>query len=565
MSETARQKNTKKIELPARMNPLPDELLSSWLMRLAMAHGMKVHSLCSVIFGDKTKIWNRDIDKSVKSSTLEILSSRTEVRLLRVIQTTLADYEGIIYEDHNPNGNTAWIMPLGIFHRQHQAFGLQMCPFCLSSDEEPYYRRRWRLSWITLCTEHRVVLLDKCPDCEEPINFYRSELGQRNLYTAKSMTTCSFCGIEWTSNKIRQSCRSAEGDVVEFQTKLENAISNGWIDILNESVIYPIGFFNGCHHLLLLIGAGNRGARFRRELSRLSGIELQTKVEARTFDHLSVDDRYQAMRALAWLLEDWSDRFVEVAINSRTWASSFLSDDDGILPFWYKSVISENLIRENFGVSEEEIHSALFILQSRDEYINLTKVRNLMQSRDILKSKLPEVKINVLKKMRDFNDQLFQQSCIRSSRRKELIERRKQEKKDFNKIQNRIKRSLEIAHVEKRLRWVKHYEKRRSFRKAAASMNVSVSILRKWYHRYKKSGIAGLVEQPRKQNIGRKTYPWLEKRIVKYHLAGLNVTYISNALKNDYDVSLSRQTIKSILLRTNRTPVNGWKHRNKMI
>ncbi len=49
--------------LPVHLKPLPDELLSSWLVRIAHGHGMKLQTFCAVIFGREKSIWNRDIDK----------------------------------------------------------------------------------------------------------------------------------------------------------------------------------------------------------------------------------------------------------------------------------------------------------------------------------------------------------------------------------------------------------------------------------------------------------------------------------------------------------------------
>ena len=42
------------------------------------------------------------------------------------------------------------------------------CPWCLQGDAEPYFRRQWRLTFVTLCPQHRCQLLDRCAACAAP-------------------------------------------------------------------------------------------------------------------------------------------------------------------------------------------------------------------------------------------------------------------------------------------------------------------------------------------------------------------------------------------------------------
>lgn len=62
---------------PIRYKPLPDELLSSWLVRLAHGHGLKVQTFCNLIFGNKLQVWNRDIDRLAPEWLIAELSSKT--------------------------------------------------------------------------------------------------------------------------------------------------------------------------------------------------------------------------------------------------------------------------------------------------------------------------------------------------------------------------------------------------------------------------------------------------------------------------------------------------------
>ena len=48
---------------------------------------------------------------------------------------------------------------------RRQAAWLQFCPHCLAEDEQPYFRREWRLATTIACAHHGSRLLDRCPDC----------------------------------------------------------------------------------------------------------------------------------------------------------------------------------------------------------------------------------------------------------------------------------------------------------------------------------------------------------------------------------------------------------------
>src|SRR5918911_766517 len=136
---------------PAHVKPRRDELLSSWLVRLAAAHALKLHTFCALVWTRRKQIWNRDIEKCADDSILSLLAEKTATPPDKVTRTTLSDYQGRLYERHNPYGNTRWIMPVGIYHRTRRRYGLQFCPRCLAEDKEPYYRRAWRLAFVTFC------------------------------------------------------------------------------------------------------------------------------------------------------------------------------------------------------------------------------------------------------------------------------------------------------------------------------------------------------------------------------------------------------------------------------
>jgi hypothetical protein len=180
----------------AHPHPHRDELLSSWLVRVAHANGLKVQTFCAQEFGNKYQIWSRDIDRLSPAWLIETMSSKTRTPIERVWATTLLGYEGRLYDKYHSASQLRWILPLQIYHRKRRGYGLQFCPNCLREESEPYYRRSWRVALFTFCPKHDVMLCDRCPSCGNGIVFHRLEPGKPDLIDGPSMQCCWFCGFD---------------------------------------------------------------------------------------------------------------------------------------------------------------------------------------------------------------------------------------------------------------------------------------------------------------------------------------------------------------------------------
>ena len=339
---------------PAHVKPQKDELLSSWLVRLAMAHGLKLHTFCSVVWPGK-QIWNRDIDKSADAALLDLLSRKTAVSKTAAANTTLAAYQGRLYEHHNPYGNTFWIMPLGIYHRTHKKFGLQFCPQCLAGDKKPYYRRRWRLAFITCCEIHSIALLDRCYRCNAPINFHRDEMGDRDRYSPVSMIRCHSCRIDLRNSPSVQSTLA----VKQFQEQLLETMERGWIEIPGQGPIYSHLYFAVLHQIMKALAMGKGANILRDAISHLCLIgnpQLKLSKEHRGIEHLNIAARQRLLNLARCLLEEWPERFIEICLDNKIWSSVLLKDFHSP-PFWFWSVVHDHLFRTSYRPSPLEISS----------------------------------------------------------------------------------------------------------------------------------------------------------------------------------------------------------------
>ena len=351
-----------------------------------MAHGLKLHTFCSIVF-NKRSIWNRDIDKSADDQVLAVLAERTGTPLERVRETTLAAYEGVLYERHNARGNTCWVMPLGVYHRIRRMHGTQYCPGCLAEGKEPYFRREWRLAFITVCANHRCLLLDACPRCNAPVNFHRDELGERSKPVATGMAWCFNCKFDLRaaqSDPPQDIC----GDSFDYQNSLTQAISDGWSEIERGRYVYSILYFPVLRQLMKVLSI-NRGSRLLAALCQEKKLTLFRPVfpKGRTdIESLRVSERHQLKTLAAYLLSDWPDKFVKICAGEKVWSSTLLRDFEQA-PFWYWIVVRDYLYRRSYCAADDEIAAAISHIDTSGGVTYRKAVSELLGSRDVFRKR----------------------------------------------------------------------------------------------------------------------------------------------------------------------------------
>ncbi|ADW68068.1 hypothetical protein AciX9_1002 [Granulicella tundricola MP5ACTX9] len=297
-------------------------MISSWLLRIALRNGMKPQSFCKLLWPNRS-FWNHSIDRYASQDLLEDLSRCTATPLQTLQKHSLAAYKGILFADLIRNGNTPWVLPLGIFHRRFRRTGLSFCPECLATGE-PYFRRRWRLSLATLCLIHKRPLLDGCSVCHEPLQPHRIDMGSKNPYTSAAVFRCSACSFD-----LRSARSSTLTDL--WLWKSESA-SDQFLTATPCEAARAMEYFSVLRHLLfMLTSRRSRLTPFRTLAASAipSPLVESWKKDDETslgFDAMRIDVRRVFIGAAYWLLEDWPRRFLDLACAARLRGSDLTRD-----------------------------------------------------------------------------------------------------------------------------------------------------------------------------------------------------------------------------------------------
>jgi TniQ len=319
---------------PIRYKPLPDELLSSWLVRLAHGHGMKAQPFCNAIFGPGLQVWNRDIDRLAPEWLIQELCDRTGTTLQAASATTLRVYEGFLYPVFRTTGTLKWIQTLQMYHRKRKGFGLQFCPQCLRESSEPYFRKSWRVAYNTTCLRHQCMLHDRCSKCGASVAFHRLNMGQSSSLRIESLATCHQCGFD-----LR---RANTTSIVTY-----NSQTTAWHRILCIKTLSghlqrdPVSLdaMNVMHHVIFMLSSRYSRVRLKEYVcEQLNVADMTLTPGYPSFESRPLAERHHLIQLMAWLMIDLEPR-LRVAWRAKAIRYNLMFKDFSDAPDWYLNIV----------------------------------------------------------------------------------------------------------------------------------------------------------------------------------------------------------------------------------
>lgn len=338
---------------PVHPRPIEGELLTSWLVRCAHANRLRAESFCSALFGSRSAVWNRDFDRCVSLPQIERIAHCSGMDVAVVQGCTLRALEGTLTGRVNQHGNSPGLIPLRIYHRIRKRAGLMFCPECLRSDPQIYWRRLWRISYVTACPQHGCELLDTCPFCGSEVAPHRTDV-HWDVYPGglgSLLARCHNCYHDL------RTCTPSDASTGELKVAryVADALRDRWVQIDGSSDVsdlYALSFFGGLR--CLLAGVRGRERRLTKvgEVRDCSGIARH----AAGFDHDQISDRRKQIERVGAFLEDWPRSFLKEARALGIKYTSLMSDR-AQMPYWVDAVARQELYRSYAAITHEQVES----------------------------------------------------------------------------------------------------------------------------------------------------------------------------------------------------------------
>lgn len=343
---------------PMHPQPLPDELFSSWILRAASANGAKFYTLCHQT-APNFEILHEPLDQRIKYEDVALYAEKLRTSKSRAYETTLLSYEGFLF-DQKLHSYTHGILKPGMRGKGNY-FCLQYCPLCLS-EGAPYFRKRWRVSYITVCTKHGIKLRDRCPECQAHIDPVRNDIKKGSMPFDGDLTKCFKCHFDLKSTSIEPAPPNMIADTIWY----EQALNTGYVTKINGQWLYSFLFFAGLKQLMIAIIQ-----KAKHEYPEMKELEI---------DGLHHEVRYLALCKLSGVFDSWPEKFIAFCQNEAISYSNLhcISKRAQRLPFWLENEFQQHAYHPNVRTSEESILTAIHCMKRAGLLVNKTEICRFM-------------------------------------------------------------------------------------------------------------------------------------------------------------------------------------------
>ena len=294
---------------PIPVSLLPNESISSWLVRAALVHRCSPGVFARWLWPG-WRAWTTDVDRGVSEDRLQVLERHSGIRADTFQNAALVPIASRI-EGKAPSPKLAWrwILTRGPVTAWRQGTA-QYCPECLSADRIPHHRLPWRFAWHTGCARHHVALVDRCPGCGSAVLFYR--LGQG----APHVALCALCEVD-----LRRAERPAYSlEALSFQNMADRAVRDGEAICFGET-LRTVDWFSVAHFFATLLRRStSHPTKAANELLQLLGVEppfTVPPVPGARIERLQTRDRQKILERVWRITSSNVDRLRDAVEQSR--------------------------------------------------------------------------------------------------------------------------------------------------------------------------------------------------------------------------------------------------------
>jgi hypothetical protein len=236
-------------ELLNRPQPLFDESISGFLMRLALSNykdkPQYVYKLLS--------IYNQKRINSYYFDTT-LLNDDDLFLLSELACCDRASLEKLFIKVKAESANTFEFFDAILDSTALSIRKVKICPMCLQQSK--YIRKIWSLVNFTACPHHKIMLVDRCNQCSKPLSWWSPRVFQCDcgFEYEKSKTVCASLDCLIISEKLYEKCGLYRPIAIE--TECSDVIDTLDFNSFNSIILFfakhlsdikNVGYFSGIH------------------------------------------------------------------------------------------------------------------------------------------------------------------------------------------------------------------------------------------------------------------------------------------------------------------------------
>jgi len=188
-----------------------DEVFSSWIVRVMLSRKINKRKLLEEIN------WKEPIhlaDLKPTSFNLKQLVLRFNLIQIGLLERSFLQIDMPFVD--------SLCLTTDIFNRKPI---FRFCPYCIA--EEPYIRKSWRYAFSYACPEHGCLLLERCNECGESIDFEKLNISKMDDLNIHDLSSCLSCGAGLSSQRPHRISDRTMAIVLDRQASMFSELSNG--------------------------------------------------------------------------------------------------------------------------------------------------------------------------------------------------------------------------------------------------------------------------------------------------------------------------------------------------
>ncbi|MEC1718902.1 TniQ family protein [Schinkia azotoformans] len=386
-------------KLLIRPKPYTDESLRGYILRLTEQNNYPT----TVWIYDSVGIFTTDITskllfiKDYNGLNIDKLAFYTENEKKVLLSLSFFNEIGNFQDVYPKEVNSALVRGINTNRTK-------VCPECLKTS--PYLRKSWDITFMTCCPVHKILLLDRCPNCNSYLNHFNR---------GSSVNQCK-CGFDLT--KVQTTCVKDEDTLLS--SLLTKKVNNKFGNV--KSGIIPFSRLPLLHILLIM------------DFFSLNIVKYFEVNHKRFFRDLPLYDLHNIFNKVVNIFLNWPFGYYEFLDNFRKipknnnytgvkkefgnlYRHTFSYFNDNMYSFL--TTAFENYLYkewnggllERFGYKSEYISGEQARIMLKTEYNNIVKLINTGEIEGIVRSRNEKSQIlvnekslkNFIKKIDDIN------------------------------------------------------------------------------------------------------------------------------------------------------------------